>query len=218
MTHEQTGSDEEKQVHIHDWHEAVADISGLRAGDVISGFGDMLEMDIFATAVGDWLASPVSRHYFDPKKDFSLANNGDRVYDGWRDRTRPPSVALKPPKFHGKLVNGIVVMLEDGSEVQRGAGAQTDMIISADMHSTGRGIIGKSVKLMTLSRPAVPGYPPDSRYGKPISASYKKMPTDSAEKATLWLQREASTSSFLAIQKSLGKTILAGLPELGKRS
>lgn len=203
---------------VHDWQEAIHQLGDLKAGDIIAGFDfdDLLQLDTFMTHLGRWIGRKTDQSEipidFDPIKDSFIGLRG-KHYRYWVDGSRPPSEGIKPRKrFIGKYANIAALIAEDSDSVERGPGASITSVIQADMVSTGRGTVGKTVKMMRLLSRKSTNYSVGL-----LSATYKNMPADNADKAAAWLRAEAESNALEIVQRNLGHIILAGLPELGKR-
>lgn len=195
------------------WEEALQRLAQLQSGDIVSGFQDGQELDLFALQVGLRLKDPTKttpawllEKYAEPV----LNNRGDRGYYGWYGNSRVPSRALLPKKsFAGKLKNYETLILDDFLPSDEEVVPIKHLAIFAELHSTGRGKIGICAKNMALSLPV--------SAGGHVSASYKDLPIHNAEEAVEALALEVQLTNRAVVLNGLRKVLFGGLPELGKR-
>jgi hypothetical protein len=201
------------------WEEASMTAETLSPGDFVVGFETPTDLDIFTdnvskSLVGYDLYGNFHRDWF----SYSLAlpdqylasNSGKKVYDGWRVTTVPPSVAIRPKKFNGDFREITALMLDDTAEsTYPGLGPvpkARSFVIFADMHSSGRGVVGKVAKQCTVRR------------DQQVIIAYDDLPKFStAEEVAESLQAESQQISREVVVKGLRTIFSGGLPGLGRR-
>lgn len=203
---------EESPVVAKDWREAAQNIGALEAGDVITGFQKIDDLDLFANNVGRFLKG------HDPDLNpptEGLTSRGRWSYYGWHASARRPSDVIAPKT--GQLKNIKLVMLDD-QWVDHTDGILTpdlikSFVIASDLYVTGVGIRGKVLKKCTISLSGS-----GSSYGGgDTTARYKNLPGHNAEVAAEALLGESQHRSDEVIRNGLRHVFSAGLPGHGKR-
>lgn len=217
---EPPASGAESEPRVFQWQEIMPEVATLKAGDMVQGFERDLDVDRFVTVIGDVLRERRPRTRFDPERDYSLNNSGFRVYDGWHSNSKPPSRAMKPPKFYGKLQNFEVVILQDiDTPTIDYLDHRTVRIgLFADMFSTGRGVVGKVAKECTVGTTVPPEHRWKHTAGRLITSRYRNIrELHNAEKVAAELNLQASEMATKVIVNGLRRVYYGGLPGRGKR-
>lgn len=212
---------------IHDVHEAAQHIDAVHIGDTVEGFANVHELDIFTNGLISERLRQLRRWDLEPRQ-ISLAIDdpllGNRMLSyGRGTRYRQPSEALQPKKVRGRQFVGsftdiTVTLLSENIEPFRSGVSIADkdpihiaILLSANMRSTGRGIVGRSSKLM-----AVRDYValPNNRIR---SVRYSDLPNDTSRLATEMLLAESESMARAVAVRGLCRAFSAGLPGTGKR-
>ena len=202
---------EVEETRLLDWKDVAPRVEDLKAGDIVSGFSNLSELDIFVTHVGDYLCKRPYREDFDPSKHFNLDSKGGHTYLGWQAKRKPPSEIMKPPRFFGKVKNIMALMLEDVSQDLSGYQIRGVRLgLFAEMESRGRGLIGRIAK---ESRVGIISFDVNQY----ITTSYKNLLSNNAEAAAEQLNLEAAQTATKVIMYGLRRIYSGGLPGLGKR-
>lgn len=197
------------------WREAIKNTRTLRPGQVVEGFEDMDEVDIFADNLGRHLQSYRRNHNPDkPLETYLVGSTGKRVINGWLTGSHPPSDAIRPKNFLGTFKNPRVVMLRDG-ESNHGLPTK-NFIVFAEMHSSGvgfRGEVAKQCQIGTTvyrnSTPPAPGL---------VMAKYSAVKGKTPEAIADKIVSDSSETARKIMVNGLKHVLHGGLPGHGKKS
>ena len=124
-----------------DIHDALRDLRLLNAGSVITGFEAIIQVDGLVSEIND-LIHP-TRTYRPPAEPdierllkFKSVNDRNLQLAGGNHGTRPASYAVYPKTFTGTIVDIKLLMLQDGSELEKSGSA--DLVLSGCYKSSGK--------------------------------------------------------------------------------
>lgn len=193
----------------------------VQLGDTVTGFPDLVDLDRFtANLLAQRVHGYTGTSYFSRIEEAGLQENNGRVaIRHWNHINKLPSVALQPklPKgkqFIGRFVDISTTLIDE--TIPKNEYGFTDLdqlsqviiLLSANLYSTGRGIIGRSSKLLTVY---------EAGHINRRKVTYTELVDDNADLAAEFLLAESESNSRLVAVMGLRNAILAGLPSLGKR-
>lgn len=217
------------QVHFS-FKEIEHDVAVVRPGDTISEFETLNELDRCSAALarfafyGNYLVD-LNRGYYREQflnQEFSAedhermrkqSSNGRVVYRPWNFQMKMPSDIMAPKGFHGKFSNISATLLGPVNNENEAVKRPFNILLSANLNSTGRGVIGRSSKLMSGTEPM---RMTDSGHLN-RSVDYIELSDDDANIAAKLLISDSSDIAHLLASDNLRRAILSGLPSLGKR-
>jgi len=200
------------------WQEAVRVMDRLQPGDLVQGFEEPSELDLFVCNIGNHLRDQAPVFTLPPTE---LTREGRSVYEGWQRKSVRPSEALVPQYFLGRLANlqaTLIGEIDEGTRFPR-----LGWVLSADLvHSNGvvRGTVVKECLVGTAAVPAIKEagllyiHPPIKK--GPTTAVYRTLKESTAEEAVRNMVATARTNAHQRIQRELGRRMLGGSPGLGK--
>jgi hypothetical protein len=208
---------------VFQFEEISDDVGKIRPGDTVIGFADLGQVDRLVPPLADLALYPSLGQYrsghYNRARPLALDAGGRLEYPGW-PRNAFPSVALQPQRvrgrqlFSGAYANTSVTLLSDmGDQPNDVQPREIAILLDTEMHSSGRGFVGRSSKLLTVSEiPSPSGKRPPSRRVK-----YTALEGDTANLAAEFLLTESASIARQIAVNGLNNVILAGLPSLGKR-
>ncbi len=204
--------------------ETVKDsISSINPGDTVVGFASIEQVDALVPPLAHLALYPSDigyrNGYYDKARALDLDASGRQQVELWPGQILP-SDALRPRKvkgrqlFNGEFVNTSVTLLSDlGSSPDHSQPLQVELLLDAELHSTGRGAIGRSLKLLLVEeKPSSSGQRPPSR-----RVSCRSVEGDAADLAAQFLTMESVSAARMVAVNGLRNMMSAGLPGLGKR-
>ncbi len=139
---------------IVDIHDALRDLRLLSAGIVITGFEAIIQVDGLVSEIND-LIHP-TRTYRPPAEPeierllkFKSVNDRNLQLAGGNNGTRLVSYTVYPKTFTGTIVDIKILMLQDGSEVEKSGSA--DLVLSGCYKSSGKPKEPSFFTLLTVS-------------------------------------------------------------------
>lgn len=215
------GVDLERVLNVNDLNTSEQSLETLRAGDIVTNFHDVKDLDLFFVRMANFIGEKphvIYEHKWrteEPKP--RLTNAGDKNYLGWHTPSTLPSNKMLPKNFYGKIINITVLFVEDFNH-QKSHMDGLNLVITADMVSTGRGKVGAISKLCNL-RTVYPGTGHGNPYLKGCgSATYTNLPNDNAWAAAEFINKEAGLVAHNVVIAGLQYMISAGLPGSGKNA
>jgi hypothetical protein len=207
-THPHEGADTK----VLDWREAIQDISALTPGNVVNGFNNLEEVDILTDNVGRWVRGQALPIFVLPAQ--YLTSRGRWIYEGWSAGARPPSQILKP-RFAGQLRDIRLLVLDSNQRSKTISFPGLDVAITADLYSTGRGVLEKAFVYCGIGARALRSG--NTRYPGPTTVYYGKLPLHSMDAISAALLGESTRTATEVARDSLWRVILMGSPGSGRR-
>jgi hypothetical protein len=138
--------------------EVAPDVTQIQAGDIITGFGERNEYDRLVVAV---LNATLDAHVEGPvpaRSHRGLTRRDTPRYDGWWSHQELPSERVFPKNYNGDMTGASVTLLDvadipTDQETGEPARRQVEVLLEADLRSTGRGNIGHQAVLLTAFKP-----------------------------------------------------------------
>lgn len=205
----------EREPRVFTFDEIKTNITPVQPGDHITGFETLEHLDVCVLALARRTFNSILCQDF-PARVSDPASAGTKTrsaFRGWNN-SRMPSEIMKPKKFYGKFVD--ISLTNLGEQQPREVDSSGSMrwpltlLLSANMRSTGRGVVGRVSKIATGSM----RFPHDSV--KDTHIGYQNLPDDTAKTAARMLGAESSAIAGIVQSGNLRNVILSGLPSLGQ--
>lgn len=193
-----------------DWHEAAQAPYGLNAGDVVTGFSNLLDVDVLAHNIGRALHHP---NYHGHQMECPTHKAHSTDYVGWL-RSHPPSVAIPPKYFLGTFSDIGILMLDDEivNAHRISVFPKRGFIISAAMRVSGKGIQGRLATECIIGT-GVGRNSSGEKHPWLITATYKELRGQSADEITRMILEESYISAHIVTIRGLSRVLQGGLPE-----
>lgn len=207
---EQLTSNSELDKRLIDWHEAAQAPYDLKAGNIVTGFQNLLEVDVLAHNIGLALKHPDDRWH---QMEYPTHKVCSTEYVGWL-RSQPPSTAIPPKHFLGKFSDIDVLILDDEivNAHRTSVFPKRGFIVSAAMRVSGKGIQGRLATACIIGT-GVGRNSSGEKYPWLITATYKKLRGQSADEITRMILEDSNISARIVTIRGLGRVLQGGLPE-----
>jgi hypothetical protein len=202
-------------------YDAIKDrLNDVKPGDTVTEFANFTDLDSYVPSlIKKVLYNSDSSSIFNGYVSGThLSSRGIRYHESWPSKTKLPSAAMHPKKVHdipfnGDFLNTSATLLNDVVSQSPKQPREVNVLLNTDLHSTGRGVIGKSLKLVTLT------HFPHNRGTRRSSETvkYTSLAGDTADLALSFLIAESASISRHVAMEGLRRVILTPPPGSGKR-
>ena len=203
-------NNEEPDTRFINWHAAAQAPYDLKAGDIVTGFQSLLEVDVLAHNIGLKLRNP---DYHWHQMEYPVRKADATKYVSWLN-SRAPSIAIPPKRFLGTFSDIGVLMLDDEivNAHRTSVFPKRGFIVSAAMHVTGKGIQGRLATECIIGTGVA-----RNRRGEQhpwlITAIYKELRGRSADEITRMILEESNVSAHILTIRGLSRVLQGGLPD-----